>query len=107
MLQVLPETQPVLPCLLRRLLQQNGFQDALNLATQHASAPHFSRSIEWLLFTALEINNDTAPSPSGGKLKATKQPDGRAAGQKPAGPLLTAVADLLRNFAQVISICLL
>ncbi len=49
-----PESQPVLPCLLRRLLQQGAFTDALLLANKHQRGPHFARSLEWLLFTALE-----------------------------------------------------
>ncbi len=52
----LPESQPVLPCMLRRLLQQNKFQEALTLARTHAYAPHFARSMEWLLFTTLEMD---------------------------------------------------
>jgi hypothetical protein len=50
----IPESQPVLPCLLRRLLQQGAFTDALLLANKHQRGPHFARSLEWLLFTALE-----------------------------------------------------
>lgn len=30
----------------------------MSLAVRHCEAPHFARSLEWLLFTALEINND-------------------------------------------------
>lgn len=50
----IPESQPVLPCLLRRLLQRGAFADALALARRHEHGPHFSRSLEWLLFTTLE-----------------------------------------------------
>ncbi|PRW44970.1 RAB6A-GEF complex partner 1-like isoform A [Chlorella sorokiniana] len=57
----LPESQPVLPCLLRRLLQKGRYDDALELARWHSSGPHFNRSLEWLLFTALEIDADTRP----------------------------------------------
>ena len=46
----------MLPCLLRRLLQQGKPSEALTLAQRHASAPHFPRSLEWLLFTALELD---------------------------------------------------
>lgn len=60
----LPESQPVLPCLLRRLLQQGKASEALTLAQRHASAPHFPRSLEWLLFTALELEVD-APQRKG------------------------------------------
>ena len=60
----LPESQPVLPCLLRRLLQKGKAQEALSLATSHSQAPHFARSLEWLLFTSLEINNEQMARPS-------------------------------------------
>ena len=60
----LPESQPVLPCLLRRLLQKGKAKEALSLATSHSQAPHFARSLEWLLFTSLEINNEQMSRPS-------------------------------------------
>jgi hypothetical protein len=53
-----PESQPVLPCLLRRLLEQGRAADALELAMRHSRGPHFSRSLEWLLFTTLEADAD-------------------------------------------------
>ena len=46
----------MLPCLLRRLLQQGRAHAAEALAREHAGAPHFAQSLEWLLFTALEMN---------------------------------------------------
>ena len=104
MTQVVPETQPVLPCLLRRLLQQGRGQEALTLASRHAHAPHFARSLEWLLFTSLEINADAAPSPN--KLWPTRngsrEPQPPLAGPTTAGRLLTAAANLLRQFPQVL-----
>ncbi len=98
--QVLPETQPVLPCLLRRLLHQSRPQEAYSLAKRHASAPHFARSLEWLLFTALEINQDSFPSPSKSKANDSAE-DGRYSGQRVAGHLLTSAAESLRRFPQV------
>jgi hypothetical protein len=50
-----PESQPVLPALLRRLLQQGALPEALALATRHEGGPHFRRSLEWLLFTTLDM----------------------------------------------------
>jgi hypothetical protein len=50
-----PESQPVLPALLRRLLQKGALNEALALAAQHAAGPHFGRSLEWLLFTTLDL----------------------------------------------------
>jgi hypothetical protein len=45
----------VLPALLRRLLQQGALPEALALATRHEGGPHFRRSLEWLLFTTLDM----------------------------------------------------
>jgi hypothetical protein len=50
-----PESQPVLPALLRRLLQQGALPEALALAKRHEGGPHFKRSLEWLLFTTLDM----------------------------------------------------
>lgn len=44
----------MLPCLLRRLLQQEAEGEALALARRHALGRHFGRSLEWLLFTTLD-----------------------------------------------------
>jgi hypothetical protein len=54
---LIPESQPVLPCLLRRLLLRGSLNGAIALARQHVTGPHFSRSLEWLLFTALEASD--------------------------------------------------
>lgn len=51
----IPESQPVLPALLRRLLQQGALREALALAARHEGGPHFRRSLEWLLFTTLDM----------------------------------------------------
>ena len=45
----------MLPCLLRRLLQRGALADAVALARRHERGPHFLRSLEWLLFTTLEM----------------------------------------------------
>ncbi|KAL0053131.1 hypothetical protein WJX82_001373 [Trebouxia sp. C0006] len=117
----LPESQPVLPCLLRRLLQKGKAKEALSLATSHSQAPHFARSLEWLLFTSLEINNEQMSRPqssySGGSYSqhlgmleqwidhsGRPQPEPTSAngrprkGAKTAGPLLQAAAQLIRHF---------
>lgn len=60
-----PESQPVLPALLRRLLQQGAKLAALALAKRHEAGPHFRRSLEWLLFTTLDME--------GSKCKPGKQ----------------------------------
>lgn len=75
-----PESQPVLPCLLRRLLEQGRSNEAIQLASAHSGdAYNFSRSLEWLLFTALECNEDS----------------------NDAGPLLCAAATLVLEFSAV------
>ncbi len=48
------ERQPVLACLLRRLLLNNRLEEALQLADSYSRGPHFARSMEWLLYTALD-----------------------------------------------------
>lgn len=95
-MQVLPKTQPVLPCLLRRLLHRERQQEAYTLARSHAEAPHFARSLEWLLFTSLEIDADSFTSPARSKGRKQWQE-----GRRGAGPLLTSAARLLRRFPQV------
>lgn len=60
-----PQSQPVLPCLLRRLLLQGDAAGAAALAQHHQSGPHFPRSLEWLLFTSLDHDFGAASSQSG------------------------------------------
>ncbi|PSC67405.1 Quino amine beta chain-like RIC1-like guanyl-nucleotide exchange factor [Micractinium conductrix] len=67
-----PESQPVLPCLLRRLLQKGRQEDAYELARWHSQGPHFNRSLEWLLFTSVELD--------------AEEPTSTPAGQRPATP---------------------
>ncbi|KIY92766.1 hypothetical protein MNEG_15196, partial [Monoraphidium neglectum] len=71
-----PESQPVLPALLRRLLLKGAQAEALALAKRHEAGPHFARSLEWLLFTTLDMEGtgkrrDLAPRP--GTLGQLKQ----------------------------------
>jgi RIC1 len=60
-----PQSQPVLPCLLRRLLLQGDVRGARVLAQHHQHGPHFPRSLEWLLFTSLDHDFGAARSTSG------------------------------------------
>ncbi|KAI8463229.1 MAG: hypothetical protein J3K34DRAFT_462531 [Monoraphidium minutum] len=78
-----PESQPVLPALLRRLLQKGAAAEALALAKRHEAGPHFARSLEWLLFTALDME--------GGILEHGAR-RGAAAEQGALGPLNKARA---------------
>lgn len=122
-----PESQPVLPCLLRRLLLYGSFAATLALAKQHEDGPHFSRSLEWLLFTSLELarqpnaavsgsGGGAKPPPrsssafalaSGGARTAPGSPRGRR-GAAPATPpgsrtLLASAAQLVRQFPDLFS----
>ena len=80
------ESQPVLPCLLRRLLLHDKFYDALALADLYSHRPHFLRSLEWLLFTSLEAN-----------IRFQKE---KGLDRKDAGEELTKVAELVLQFPQ-------
>ena len=63
-----PQSQPVLPCLRRRQLQHGHSRGARRLARLHQHGPHFSRSLEWLLFTSLDhdfCQGDVSDSPPG------------------------------------------
>lgn len=88
-----------------RFLQER-VAEAVSLAARHSRAPHFARSLEWLLFTSLEFNADLVPSPSKGPPLAPgwspqqPSPERRRRGDS-AGPLLLAAASLIRRFPQV------
>lgn len=82
----LPESQPVLACLLRRLLRSEKFEDALYLADLYSLRPHFPRSMEWLLFTALEAN--------------AKQQEEKGLPVEEAGTELMRTAELVSQFPQ-------
>ncbi len=51
-----PKAQPVLPCLLRHLLRRGADADAATLARSAEGKPHFTHSLEWLLFSALDAH---------------------------------------------------
>ena len=80
------ESQPVLPCLLRRLLLHDKFHDALALADLYSHRPHFLRSLEWLLFTSLEAN-----------IRFQKE---KGLDKKDAGEELAKVTELVLQFPQ-------
>jgi hypothetical protein len=65
-----PESQPVLPALLRRLLLKGAQAEALALAKRHEPGPHFARSLEWLLFTTLDLEGG-GDKKKGGREAAT------------------------------------
>ena len=102
-------------------------ESILNLPTNPVSpsaghmlqAPHFLRSLEWLLFTALDASSgghappsrlaarpvtNTALSSSQDASQAHKAGGPEPANSRPqasAGPLLQAAADLVRHFPEV------
>ncbi len=86
---------------------QGRVAEATSLARRHSHAPHFSRSLEWLLFTALEFNADDMPSPAksapGSALSPQHSPERPRRGST-AGSLLLAAAALIRTFPQVLLI---
>lgn len=87
------------------ILLQGRVAEATSLARRHSHAPHFSRSLEWLLFTSLEFNADDAPSPANtpppGALEPNQHSPERPRRGATAGSLLLAAAALIRNFPQV------
>jgi len=84
---------------------QGRIAEATSLARRHCHAPHFSRSLEWLLFTSLEFNADDMPSPAKSApapgLSPKHSPERPRRGAT-AGSLLLAAAKLIRNFPQVL-----
>ncbi|GAX78137.1 hypothetical protein CEUSTIGMA_g5579.t1 [Chlamydomonas eustigma] len=113
-LHPIPELQPVLPCLLRRLLQRNAFAEALTLARRHEHGPHFMRSLEWLLFTTLEMEPSfkSAKRPNPGlavndvakdqhrqaSVKALPGSESSTLLSQAVSPLLSSAAALVKHF---------
>lgn len=65
--------------------QRGALEEALSLARLHAPGPHFMRSLEWLLFTTLEMEPAAPkgpPTPSGG---GAREGAAGAGGSKAAG----------------------
>lgn len=60
-----PKAQPILPCLLRHLLRRGELGVATRVASLAASRPHFTHSLEWLLFSALDRHAGTASASPG------------------------------------------
>ncbi|KAG1677057.1 hypothetical protein FOA52_001227 [Chlamydomonas sp. UWO 241] len=85
-LHPVPESQPVLPCLLRRLLAKGALHEATALARRHEPGPHFMRSLEWLLFTTLELESSNSHKNRGHQAVAAKpRPSTDARGQAVLG----------------------
>ncbi|GJP42311.1 hypothetical protein CLOM_g1893 [Closterium sp. NIES-68] len=83
-----PQAQPILPCLLRHLLQRNKMEEAIQLARLSATRPHFSHSLEWLLFTIFDAETSSASARR--RRKEVKK-----------GPsLLDRACELIRHFGE-------
>uniref|UniRef100_A0A7I4D4R9 RIC1 C-terminal alpha solenoid region domain-containing protein n=1 Tax=Physcomitrium patens TaxID=3218 RepID=A0A7I4D4R9_PHYPA len=91
-----PQAQPILPCLLWHLLQRNKSEDALQLAKLSEGLPHFSHSLEWLLFTVF----DAAMSS-----QSTNKRRGRnIAVKRTIFLLLQQVCNLIHNFQEYLDV---
>uniref|UniRef100_A0A0D3FBC7 RIC1 C-terminal alpha solenoid region domain-containing protein n=1 Tax=Oryza barthii TaxID=65489 RepID=A0A0D3FBC7_9ORYZ len=90
-----PQAQTILHCLLRHLLQRDKHEEALRLANLSAEKPHFSRCLEWLLFTVFdaEISSQSA---SKNQLSQKNEPAKKS--------LLDKTCDLLRNFPEYMDV---
>ncbi|CAI5978654.1 unnamed protein product [Closterium sp. NIES-64] len=85
LLRHLLQAQPILPCLLRHLLQRNKMEEAVQLAHLSATRPHFSHSLEWLLFTIFDA--ETSRSVQSGAVRCPwDQVQGGEEGTVSAGP---------------------
>eukprot|EP00210_Caulerpa_lentillifera_P000400 g390.t1 len=94
---LIPDTQPVLPCLLRRLLQRGAVQEARLLAKKHQKLGlHFSKSLEWLLFTALEIEAGASRTPNQSSLDLETDEEHQSSGVS----MLTLATALVKEFPQ-------
>ncbi|KAL6766919.1 hypothetical protein ACKKBG_A37895 [Auxenochlorella protothecoides x Auxenochlorella symbiontica] len=96
--QPLPGSQPALHCLLHRQLAGGRGERALALARWYAAAPHFPRSAEWLLFTALEGDERERAGAAAASPPASARWPGSARGARRAGPTLRAAVDMLAAF---------
>eukprot|EP00898_Chlorokybus_atmophyticus_P004519 jgi/Chlat1/5068/Chrsp33S08959 len=102
-----PKAQPILPCLLRHLLQTEAHEEALVLASANTSRPHFSHSLEWLLFTVLDAATASASarrkaqgllSPTGPYI-SSPNPD-----KNPGYNMLVAAAELISHFPDFVDV---
>ncbi|BBN10730.1 RAB6A-GEF complex partner protein 1 [Marchantia polymorpha subsp. ruderalis] len=88
-----PQAQPILPCLLRHLLQRDKAEEALQLARLSCGRPHFSHSLEWLLFTVFDAAvSSQYVNRKRGKVSAT------------ASRLLHQVCILVRHFPEYLDV---
>ncbi|XP_024532297.1 RAB6A-GEF complex partner protein 1 [Selaginella moellendorffii] len=84
----IPQAETILPCLLHHLLQRNKQDEALQLAKLSARNPHFSHSLEWLLFRVFD-GAIFRQNPKSNLEVSTKKTS-----------LLEQVCELIRNFPE-------
>ncbi|KAG8059199.1 hypothetical protein GUJ93_ZPchr0002g23824 [Zizania palustris] len=89
-----PQAQTILHCLLRHLLQRDKHEEALRLANLSAEKPHFSRCLEWLLFTVFDAEISSQSSKN--QLSQKNVPAKKS--------LLEKTCDLLRNFPEYMDV---
>ncbi|CAA0819359.1 Unknown protein [Striga hermonthica] len=84
-----PQAQTILHCLLRHLLQRDKREEALRLANLSAEKPHFSRCLEWLLFTVFDAD-----------VSRQNSSKNQTAVSNRTASLLEKTCDLIRNFPE-------
>ena len=98
--------QPVLPCLLRHLISRGAAAAALQLAAARSAEADFARSLEWLLFTALDAHSGARAALS--RLRRSDAPDSEvkpAEGAEAAARLaLVRTADLVAEFDEALRV---
>jgi hypothetical protein len=95
-------------------MQRNALEEAVQLARLSASRPHFSHSLEWLLFTVFDAEMAQASARRKAALRAQQaaRPGGPKTPGKPAPPeerppgpsLLQRACDLIRHFAEFLDV---
>ncbi|GMJ00926.1 hypothetical protein like AT3G61480 [Hibiscus trionum] len=88
-----PQTQTILHCLLRHLLQRNKSEEALRLAQISAEKPHFSHCLEWLLFTVFDA-----------EISRQNVNKNQISIQKQNVSLLEKTCGLIRNFPEYLDV---
>eukprot|EP00899_Mesostigma_viride_P007295 jgi/Mesvir1/16567/Mv10107-RA.1 len=96
----MPSAQPILPCLLRHLLQRDALDEAIQVARLFSVHMHFSHSLEWLLFTVLdaEVARVGALRKAGSLMALPSPAKEGATGKKPGGGIPAAPSPMTPGF---------
>lgn len=110
--EVCPRGQPVLPCLLRHLISKGALSAAMRLAVARSGGADFSRSLEWLLYAALDAHASALAALT--KAKRSQQVNGNPSSPGGVAPFeameakarlaLTSAADLVAEFDQALDV---